>query len=86
MLSRVLRGEALWGAVAEAKAAQDRLAAIGPATLEGLLAKLRHAAARTHRAPAFVAQHAALMDTIAWLDPPKPERGRATGKRARPDR
>ena len=79
---REQRGEALWRALAEAKAAQDRLAAIRPATLEGLLAKLRHAAARTHRAPAFVAQHAALMGAIAWLDPPKPKPRRASPLRA----
>ncbi len=59
----------------------DRLANIRPATLEGLLAKLRYAAAKMHRAPINVDQHSALMDAIAWLDPPKPKRRRAAGKR-----
>ena len=60
----------------------ERLAAIRPATLEGLLAKLRHAADKMHRAPINVDQHSALLDAIAWLDPPQPKRRRAARPRS----
>ncbi|TPG45690.1 hypothetical protein EAH89_26165 [Roseomonas nepalensis] len=50
------------------------LAAAQPETIEGLLAKLRWAADRMHRAPIFEAQHSALLNAIAWLEPKKPTR------------
>jgi hypothetical protein len=56
------------------EAAMADLADARPETLEGLLAKLRWAAESMYRAPIFEAQHSALMDAIAWLEPPKPGR------------
>ncbi len=72
------RGAAMWRAVAEARAAQDRLAATRPATLDGLLAKLRHAferrrGAKARPAPMIALQHAAALDAVAWFE----GRGRA---------
>ena len=67
----------------EGEAAQAVIAAHRPETLDGLLTKLRWAARRMHRAPAFEAQYTALLDAIAWLEPVKPGR-RRRAKRGAP--
>ena len=56
---------------------RKRLASIRPATLEGLLAKLRYAAGKAKHMGVCGEYHAALTDAIAWLEPPKPKRRRA---------
>jgi hypothetical protein len=76
------RGEALVRRVVlDGRADLERLRALRPATLDGLLAKLRHFAAKAEKAPISVDYHAALADAIAWLDPPKPKRRRMAEKR-----
>lgn len=67
----------------ESCGARERLAAARPATLEGLVAKLRHAFGKERAAPAFAVEQSALRDALDWLDPPKPKRARAAGKRRR---
>jgi len=76
------RGEALARqALLDGRTDRQRLRALRPATLDGLLAKLRHFAAEAERAPISADYHAALADAIAWLDPPKPKRRRMAEKR-----
>lgn len=75
---RERRGEAMWRAVGAAQDAQQRIAAVRPATLDGLLVKLRHAFERGRRARPRSAtfldlQRAAALDAIAWFE----GRGRA---------
>ncbi len=76
------RGDTIHRLACETIAVRDRIAAARPVTLDGLLAKLRHAARHAHRAPGFSVQNAAMLDAIAWLEPPKPKRGRPAAKRA----
>jgi hypothetical protein len=76
------RGEALVRqALLDGNADRKRLRMLRPATLDGLLAKLRHFAAKAERAPISADYHAALADAIAWLEPPKPKRRRMAEKR-----
>ena len=71
-----LRRVALDGA-----ASMRRIIETRPATLNGLLAKLRHAAEESRGRPIHSVQHSALLDALAWLEPPKPpKRGRSAAK------
>jgi hypothetical protein len=76
------RGEALVRqAILDGSADRERLRALRPATLDGLLAKLRYFAAKAEKAPISADYHAALADAIAWLEPPKLKRGRGAGRK-----
>lgn len=75
--SRATRKELRRAAADGYWANRERLAARRPATLEGLLAKLRHAIGKDRPAPAYALEQAALRDALAYLDPPEPKPRRA---------
>jgi len=73
-LNHACRRDAGTTGYAHRNALREQIAAHQPATLPGLVAKLRLAESIMHKAPLFALQAAALRDAIEWLDGQRPAR------------
>ena len=61
---------------------RERIAATPAVTAEGLVAKVRFALIGKATAPGFRLEVAALREALAWIEPPKPRRGRPAKRSA----